>query len=237
MLLAEHIYSGYGQIGIITDVSIEVKDGTIVSIIGANGAGKSTLLKTISGLLRCTAGTILWKEIDINSIPPHRRVELGIIQVPEGRQVIDELTVRENLMLGAYRNYHKLGKLGRKKLIDDMCGLFPILGQRMDQISGTLSGGEQQMLAISRALMGEPQLLLLDEPSQGLAPLIAKGVLRVLLELNKSGLTILMVEQNALIALEIADWAYVLKIGKISMGGKGKDLLNDDNIRRSYLGS
>ena len=237
MLLIRNICVGYGHIRVLTDVSIEVRDGAVVSVIGANGAGKSTMLKTISGLLRCTAGEIFWKEIEIDRLPPHKRLDLGIVQIPEGRQIIGELTVRENLMLGAYRNYKKLGKVGRAGLIDNVCGLFPILGNRLDQISGTLSGGEQQMLAIGRGLMGEPQLLLLDEPSQGLAPFIAKAVLKVLLELHQKGLTILMVEQNAAIALEVSDWVYVLEVGKISMEGRGKDLLQDDNIRKSYLGS
>jgi branched-chain amino acid transport system ATP-binding protein len=237
MLGLENIYSGYGQVNIIDDVSLEVKEREIVSIIGANGAGKSTLLKTISGLVRQTSGKIFLAGSDISHLPPHKRIDRGISQVPEGRQVIAELTVRENLILGCYLKYDKLGGSGRQRLINNVHALFPILAKRMNQMAGTLSGGEQQMLSISRALMGEPNLLLLDEPSQGLAPLIVHGVLKVLVELNKNeGLTILMVEQNAVIALEVSNRAYVLEVGRISLQGKGTDLIQDDNVRKSYLG-
>jgi branched-chain amino acid transport system ATP-binding protein len=230
------VHSGYGRVRILTDVSLEVDDKEIVSIIGANGAGKSTLLKTISALIRCSQGRILFNDMDITNLPPHRIVELGIIQVPEGRQIIGELTVRENLLLGCYLKYIKLGGTGRKRLLDYVCNLFPILNDRIDQTAGTLSGGEQQMLAIARALMGEPKLLLTDEPSQGLAPLIVDAVCNVLIELNKGGLTLIMVEQNALIALEMAQRAYILEGGRITMEGKGTDLLHDDKVRESYLG-
>lgn len=236
MIRLEGIHSGYGQVNVLTDVSLEVRDGEIVSIVGANGAGKSTLLKTISALLKCKKGKVVFDEEDITPLPPHRVVELGIIQVPEGRQVIGELTVRENLLLGCYLKYVRLGRTGRGRLIDDVCGLFPILKARMTQIAGTLSGGEQQMLAIGRALMGQPKLLLTDEPSLGLAPMVVDAVCAVLVKLNKSGLSLLMVEQNALVALEMAHRAYVLEGGKISMEGKGSDLLHDDRVRESYLG-
>jgi branched-chain amino acid transport system ATP-binding protein len=236
LLRLEHIHSGYDQVEIITDVSLEVLDGEIVSIIGANGAGKSTLLKTLSRVLPCKQGRIAFNEIEITRLPPHRVVEHGIIQVPEGRQVVAELTVRENLLLGCYLKYSALKKAGRKRLMDNVCRLFPILEDRMNQISGTLSGGEQQMLAVGRALMAEPKLLLTDEPSLGLAPLVVDTVCRVLQELNKGGLTLLMVEQNALIALEMAQRAYVLEGGKIVLEGKGRDLLRDDKVRESYLG-
>jgi branched-chain amino acid transport system ATP-binding protein len=236
VLRLDHIHSGYGQVRVITDVTLEVKDGEIVSIIGANGAGKSTLLKTISALLRCRGGEIVFDGTDITRLPPHKIVDLGIIQVPEGRQVIGELTVRENLLLGCYRKHTKLGRVGRKRLIDSVCDLFPILGDRMDQMAGTLSGGEQQMLAIGRALMGEPKLLLTDEPSLGLAPMIVDAVCEVLLNLNRGGLALLMVEQNALIALEMGQRAYVLEGGRIALEGKGNDLLHDDKVRESYLG-
>lgn len=236
MFQLEHVHSGYGRVRIITDVSLEVNDGEIVSIIGANGAGKSTLLKTISGLLRCGEGKIIFNDKDISKLPPHKIVELGIIQVPEGRQIIGELTVRENLLLGCYLRYVKIGGTGRKRLIDYVCNLFPILNDRMNQIAGTLSGGEQQMLAIGRALMGEPKLLLTDEPSLGLAPMIVDAVCNVLIELNNGGLTLIVVEQNALIALEMAQRAYILEGGRVALQGKGSDLLRDDQVRQSYLG-
>jgi len=236
LLRLEQVRSGYHQIEIIAGVSIEVNHGEIVSLIGANGAGKSTLLKTISALLPCREGKILFDETDITKLSPHKIVALRIIQVPEGRQIIGELTVRENLILGCYLKHAKLGRGGRKRLMDGVCNLFPILGDRIDQIAGTLSGGEQQMLAIGRALMGEPKLLLTDEPSLGLAPLIVDMVCGVLRELNKNGLTLLMVEQNALIALEMARRAYVLEGGKIVLHGTGRDLLGDDMVRKSYLG-
>lgn len=236
MLRLEQVRSGYRQIEIIAGVSIEVNHGEIVSLIGANGAGKSTLLKTISALLPCREGKILFGDTDITKLSPYKIVALRIIQVPEGRQIIGELTVRENLILGCYLKHAKLGRGGRKRLMDGVCDLFPILGDRIDQIAGTLSGGEQQMLAIGRALMGDPKLLLTDEPSLGLAPLIVDMVCGVLRELNKNGLTLLMVEQNALIALEMAQRAYVLEGGKIVLHGTGRDLLGDDMVRKSYLG-
>ena len=236
MIRLEGVHSGYGQVNVLTGVSLEVRDGEIVSIIGANGAGKSTLLKTISALLHCKEGKILLGDMDITALPPHKIVDLGVIQVPEGRQVIGELTVRENLILGCYLKHTKLGKAGRQRLIDEVCALFPILKERINQIAGTLSGGEQQMLAIGRALMGEPKLLLTDEPSLGLAPLVVDAVCQVLVKLNQGGLTLLMVEQNALIALEMASQAYVLEGGRITMEGKGKDLLHNDKVRESYLG-
>jgi branched-chain amino acid transport system ATP-binding protein len=236
LLELELVRSGYGKVQVIRDVSFEVKQGNIVSIIGANGAGKTTLLKTISGVVTKRGGDITFEGKRINDLPPHRRVEQGIILVPEGRQVIAELSVYDNLTLGCYRNYVKLGRAGRKKLMDYVCGLFPVLGRRMTQLAGTLSGGEQQMLAISRALMSEPKLFLMDEPSLGLAPIVVSEVLKVVTDLNKEGLTVLMVEQNAQIALEMADWAYVLEVGRISLEGKGVDLLENENIKKSYLG-
>lgn len=237
MLELDHVHSGYGHIKIIMDVSLRVDHGKMVSVIGANGAGKSTLLKTISKLVACKEGKIRFEGEDITGLPAHEVVKKGIIQVPEGRQVVSELTVRENLLLGCYQNYLKLGKPGRKKLIDYVCNVFPVLGDRMDQLSGLLSGGEQQMLAIGRALMGEPKLLLLDEPSLGLAPRIVSWLFKdVLADLNKRGLTLLMVEQNAMMVLEMSYWAYVLENGRISFEGKGLELLHDENVKKSYLG-
>jgi branched-chain amino acid transport system ATP-binding protein len=236
LLRLEHVHSGYRQVEIITGVSLNVNYGEIVSLIGANGAGKSTLLKTISAALPCWEGKIIFNDTDITKLPPHKILGLRISQVPEGRQIIGELTVRENLILGCYLRYSELGRGGRKRLMDYVCDLFPILSERMNQVAGTLSGGEQQMLAISRALMGEPKLLLTDEPTLGLAPLIVDAVCGVLKDLNKNGLTLLLVEQNALIALEMAQRAYVLEGGKITMEGKGSDLLQDAKVRESYLG-
>lgn len=236
MLRLKDICSGYGKSQVLRDVSLHVKRGQIVSIIGANGAGKSTLLKTISSVIPCMDGQILFKDKDITKSAPHNVVRMGIIQVPEGRQIIGELSVRENLLLGCFVKHINLGRAGRQRLLDYVCDLFPILVARMDQIAGTLSGGEQQMLAIGRALMGEPQLLLTDEPSLGLAPKVVDIVSNVLLELNKSGITVLLVEQNAMIALEMAQWAFVLEGGRIVLQGSGNDLLEDENVKKSYLG-
>ena len=236
MIRLERINSGYGQVNVLSDVSIEVGRSEIVSIIGANGAGKSTLLRTISGLLRCERGKIFLEGRNITSLPPHKVVEMGVIQVPEGRQVIAEMTVRENLLLGCYLRFKKIGKSGRKALLESVCELFPILRDRMAQIAGTLSGGQQQMLALGRALMGEPKVLLTDEPSLGLAPLVVDEVCRILLKLNEAGLTLVLVEQNALVALEMAHHAYVLEDGRVSLHGTGAELLGDDRVRESYLG-
>jgi branched-chain amino acid transport system ATP-binding protein len=221
---------------ILFDISLEVQNGEIVSLIGANGAGKSTLLKTISATVRCSQGKIFFSGSEITKFPPHRVVDLGIIQIPEGRQVIGELTVLENLTLGCYRKFNKLGREGRKNLLDRVFALFPTLMERMSQTAGTLSGGEQQMLAIGRALMGEPRLLLTDEPSLGLAPMIVEAVCQIIKKLNQDGLTVLLVEQNALIALEMGQRAYVLEGGRITLQGKGTDLLHEDKVRESYLG-
>ena len=236
MLQLENVHSGYGGVEVINGISVEVQEHEIVSVIGVNGAGKSTLLKTISGIVWLAHGRILFDGKDLARLAPHKVVELGVLQVPEGRQIISELTVRDNLHLGCYLRYHKLGSSGRKKLTDYVCKLFPILGQRMDQISGTLSGGEQQMLAIGRALMGEPKVLLLDEPSLGLAPIVVNELFRVLGELNKDELTLLMVEQNALKALEFSERTYILEGGKVALQGKSSDLIQNDNVRKIYLG-
>ena len=236
MLSLEHVQSGYGRVGVIWDASLDIGRGEIVSIIGPNGAGKTTLLKTISGVVQCKAGTHSFEGKEIQRRPPHEIVDLGFVQVPEGRQIIDEFTVRENLLMGCYRRYTELGHNGRDKLLRYVCELFPILGNRMNQIAGTLSGGEQQMLAISRALMAQPKILLTDEPSLGLAPIIVEQVCNVLLELNKQGLTILLIEQNALVALEMSERAYVLEGGKIILQGTGAELLHNDKVRQGYLG-
>ena len=236
MLSLKHVQSGYGRVGVIWDASLDVGRGEIVSIIGPNGAGKTTLLKTISGLIQCKAGTICFEGKEIQQRPAHEIVDLGIIQVPEGRQIIDEFTVRENLLMGCYRRHAELGSVGRDRLLRYVCERFPFLAERMNQIAGTLSGGEQQMLAISRALMAQPKILLTDEPSLGLAPIIVDQVCSVLQELNKQGLTILLIEQNALVALEMSERAYVLEGGKIILHGTGAELLHNDKVRQGYLG-
>ncbi len=236
MLSLKNVQSGYGEVKIIWDVSLEVGAGEIVSIIGSNGAGKTTLLKTMSGVGTCTGGTIQFGGKDIQQMAPHEIVNMGVIQVPEGRQIINEFTVQENLLLGCYMHHGELGQKGRDNLVSYVCGLFPILGDRMKQRAGTLSGGEQQMLAISRALMGQPKIMLTDEPSLGLAPMIVEQVCNVLVDLNKKGLTVLLVEQNALVALEMSRRAYVLEGGKILLEGTGVELLHNDKVREGYLG-
>lgn len=237
MLSLKNVQSGYGPVTIIWDVSLTVGKGEIVSMIGANGAGKTTLLKTISGLVGCTGGVISFEGEEIQKKAPYEIVDRGIIQVPEGRQIINEFTVKENLLMGCYRRHNELGQKGRDKLLSYVCELFPILEERMDQLAGTLSGGQQQMVAISRALMGQPKIMLTDEPSLGLAPMIVEQVCNVLVELNKNkGLTVLLVEQNAMVALEMANRAYVLEGGRTILEGSGMELLNNDKVREGYLG-
>lgn len=237
MLNLKNVQSSYGPVTIIWDVSLKVGKGEIVSMIGANGAGKTTLLKTISGVVGCTGGTITFEGEEIQKKAPHEVVDRGIIQVPEGRQIINEFTVKENLLMGCYRRHKELGQKGREKLLAYACELFPILEERMDQLAGTLSGGQQQMVAISRALMGQPKIMLTDEPSLGLAPMIVQQVCDVLVELNKNkGLTVLLVEQNAMVALEMANRAYVLEGGRTILEGSGTELLNNDKVREGYLG-
>ncbi|MFZ2949761.1 MAG: ABC transporter ATP-binding protein [Desulfuromonadaceae bacterium] len=237
MLNLKNVQSGYGPVTIIWDVSLKVGKGEIVSMIGANGAGKTTLLKTISGVVGCTGGSIIFEGEEIQKKAPHEVVDRGIIQVPEGRQIINEFTVKENLLMGCYRRHKELGQKGREKLLAYACELFPILEERLDQLAGTLSGGQQQMVAISRALMGQPKIMLTDEPSLGLAPMIVQQVCDVLVELNKNkGLTVLLVEQNAMVALEMANRAYVLEGGRTILEGSGTELLNNDKVREGYLG-
>jgi len=206
----------------------------MVSIIGANGAGKTTLLKTLSGLIPCSSGSIVYDSIHLTDIPSHIRPSLGMALVPEGRQIFPRLSVLENLELGAYSRVAPAEELTRD--IEAQFALFPILESRRTQLGGTLSGGEQQMLAMARALMSRPKLLLLDEPSMGVAPLIVEKIFSTLTELRKSGLTILVVEQNASLALAHSDRGYVLELGRVQYGGSGKELLSDPRIRETYLG-
>jgi len=223
----------YGGIHALKGISLEVKEGEIVTLIGANGAGKTTLLRSISGLVPAKDGNIFYKDINLRSIPPHEVVANGVCQVPEGRIVFANLTVRENLDLGAYLRKNK------KEVAADLervYTLFPRLKEREKQVSGTLSGGEQQMLAIGRALMSKPTLLLLDEPSLGIAPVIVRDIFKIIREVNKLGTTIMLVEQNAHMALRIASRAYVMETGSIVMSGNASDLAKDDRVIKAYLG-
>lgn len=235
MLKLESVSVSYGAIRAVSDVTIEVAKGEVVTIIGANGAGKSTLLKSIVGLEPVVHGRVVLDGADITTIPAHRRTALGVALSPEGRGVFPDQTVRDNLLLGAYSR--KGGAAPTRELVTRFFDLFPRLGERRDQFAGTLSGGEQQMLAIARALMSEPKFLLLDEPSLGLAPLIIKDIFAIIRSLRQTGLTILLVEQMASQALAVADRAYVLETGRITLEGSGTDLLRDPKVRAAYLGS
>lgn len=231
MLKVDNINVYYGQIHTLKDVSIEVKKSEIVALIGANGAGKTTTLRTISGLLRSKTGRIEFNDEDISHTEAHKLVSKGIAHVPEGRHVFLQMTVQENLEMGAYTNasYTKEG-------IADVYQRFPRLKHRRNQIAGTLSGGEQQMLAMGRALMSRPHLMMLDEPSMGLAPILVQQIFDIIKELHAAGTTILLVEQNAEMALEIANRAYVLESGRIKLSGTGEELAKSDEIKKAYLG-
>ncbi len=236
MLKIEAISTFYDSIAALKSVSLNVTAGMVVSIIGANGAGKSTLLKSISGLIKTQSGGIVYKDQNIAGLPAHEIVSLGISQVPEGRQLFTRLTVMDNIYLGAYHYYKRGNRPEVEKRIQDIFELFPILEKRSGQIAGTLSGGEQQMLAVARALMGRPELLLLDEPSMGLAPLIVREIFSVIKRLNQAGTTVLLVEQNAKAALNVAHYAYVLGTGEIVIEGLAKDLLDNPKVKEAYLG-
>ncbi len=225
----------YGAIHALHGVSLEVNKGEIVTLIGSNGAGKSTTLRTVSGLLRPTSGSITFEGADLTSVPPHEIVRLGIAQSPEGRGIFANLSVDENLELGAYarpRSERAQIAADREKSL----GLFPRLRERLKQNAGTLSGGEQQMLAMARALLAKPRLLLLDEPSLGLAPQVVQTIFKIIREINESGTTILLVEQNAHMALKVAHRAYVVQVGKIIMEGPASELAANDEVRKAYLG-
>ena len=233
MLELRQVNTYYGKIQALQDVSIRVDDGEIVTLIGANGAGKSTTLMTVCGILHPRSGEIVWNGAPIHQLPPHDIVKLGISQVPEGRLIFPELTVRENLDLGAFlRN----DRDGIARDLDYVFELFPILKERISQQGGTLSGGEQQMLAVARALMARPKLLLLDEPSLGLAPIIIQQIFSIIQKVNADGTTVFLVEQNANQALRIAHRGYVMENGRIAMEGSAESLLASEEVRKAYLG-
>ncbi len=233
MLTVEDINVYYGAIHAIKGISLDVPDGEIVALIGSNGAGKSTTLRTISGLMKPKTGKIMYEGQDIAGVAAHKIVGMGLCQVPEGRHVFANMTVLENLELGAYLRSDKDGIAADMK---DVFEKFPRLLERKNQLSGTLSGGEQQMLAMGRALMSRPKLLLLDEPSMGLAPLLVKEIFNIIKEINAGGTTVLLVEQNANMALSIADKAYVLETGRITLSGTAKELASSEAVRKAYLG-
>lgn len=233
MLTIKNLNVYYGAIHAVKDLNLEVGDGEIVTLIGSNGAGKSTTLHTISGLIKPKTGSILYKGNEIVGIPAHKLVGQGLVQVPEGRHVFAEMTVMENLDMGAYLRKDKDGIARDKEKVFEK---FPRLKERISQTAGTLSGGEQQMLAMGRALMSRPQLLLLDEPSMGLAPLLVREIFSIIKEINSEGTTVLLVEQNANMALSIADRAYVLEIGRVVLSGTAAELAASEAVQKAYLG-
>ena len=233
MLKVENLKVRYGMIEAIKGISFEVRDGEIVTLIGANGAGKTTTMHAISGLLKPASGSITLDGQDLVKMPSHKIVSLGLAQVPEGRRVFAQQTVEENLILGAYTRRDKAGIAEDQERVFD---LFPRLKERRTQLAGTLSGGEQQMLAMGRALMAKPKLVLMDEPSMGLSPLLVKEIFHIIEDINKQGTTVLLVEQNARMALAIADRAYVLETGKITLEGTGEELAKDERVRKACLG-
>jgi len=234
MLSIQNLRVRYGPIEALHAVSLEVNEGEVVTLIGSNGAGKTTTLGAVSGLLPLAGGTISFNGQDITQLAPHKRVPLGLVQVPEGRRIFGTMSVAENLDLGAYA---RTDRANLRQELDDIYALFPRLLERRNQAAGTMSGGEQQMLAVGRALMSRPKLLLLDEPSLGLAPLLVKEIFAVVKRIRAAGVTVLLVEQNAHMALEVADRAYVLETGHISMSGDAKELARDPRIKEAYLGT
>lgn len=233
MLEVENIEAGYGPIRALDGVSLEVAAGELVAIIGANGAGKTTLLMAISGVVPTRGGEVRFEGRSVTGLEPHQIVRLGIGHAPEGRRIFPRLTVRENLELGGFT---RSDRAEMRRDIDEICGLFPVLGQRMGQMGGTLSGGEQQMLALGRALVGRPRLLLLDEPSLGLAPLVVAKIFEVIASLSARGIAVVLVEQNARAALKLASRGYVLETGRITLTGSGTELAHDRRVRDAYLG-
>jgi branched-chain amino acid transport system ATP-binding protein len=233
LLQVEDLVTKYGEIPALKGISFEVKEGEIVALIGANGAGKSTTLMTISGALKPSKGRIIFDGKEIQGTPSHAIVDLGILQCPEGRRLFTSMTVEENLLLGSYSRRNEGAP---REAMRRVFQLFPILEERLHQSSGTLSGGERQMLAMGRALMAKPRLLMLDEPSLGLAPMLVENVLDTIKQINQDGTTILLVEQNARAALSMADRAYALEVGTIALEGTGQELLRDERVLKAYLG-
>lgn len=234
MLEVNELCVFYGNAQVLEDISITVEANEVVAILGANGSGKSTLLRAISGLVRPRSGSIQFMEKNIHNLQPNEVVELGITQCPEGRRLFPQMSVYKNLMVGAYVFRGNRSKI--ETLFSQVYEMFPILRERKEQMAGTLSGGEQQMLALGRALMAEPKLLLLDETSMGLAPKIVDSLFQSITEINRSGVTIIVVEQNAAKALQVSDRIYVLESGKVAVSGKSKDMLQDPKVRQAYLG-
>ncbi|MEO0277675.1 MAG: ABC transporter ATP-binding protein [candidate division WOR-3 bacterium] len=237
MLSVENLWIAYGSIVALKGVSFFVQDREIVTLIGSNGAGKSTTLMGISNLVRKLSGRVVFRDTDITTEKPHRIVQMGLCHVPEGRQIFPYLTVEENLLMGVFGNPRlRVEKGALKESLERVYALFPVLWERRNQQGGTLSGGEQQMLAIGRGLMLQPKLMMLDEPSLGLAPVVVEQIFELLLRIREMGTTILLIEQNASVALQIADRAYVLELGKIVLSGKARELIYDPRVKSAYLG-
>jgi len=234
LLSIEKLCFSYGDLKVLWDIDLRVEEGEVVTVVGSNGAGKSTTLKNVSRLVQADSGQLAFAGEDLLGLESHQVVERGIIQVPEGRRIFSEMTVLENLRMGSYV---KSTRADREKNVERAFALFPRLKERQRQLGGTMSGGEQQMLAIARGLMGNPKLLLLDEPSLGLSPLFVKNIFDIIKEINRQGVTILLVEQNVFQSLRISHRAYVLETGRVVLTGKGEDLLKDDHIKKAYLGA
>lgn len=233
MLKIDKLNFSYDDLQVLWDIDLTINQGEIVTVVGSNGAGKSTILKNISKLVRPKSGSITFNGTDLNKLESHEVVDLGVVQVPEGRKIFPEMSVRENLRMGSFI---KSAKKDREANMERVFSLFPRLKEREKQLGGTMSGGEQQMLAIGRGLMTNPKLLLLDEPSLGLSPLLVKNIFEIITEINRQGVTILLVEQNVYQSLRIADRAYVLETGRVVLTGKGQDLLDDDHVKKAFLG-
>ena len=235
MLTFENVSQHYGSFRALHGVSLQAKEGELVVLLGANGAGKSTIFLTASGLPRASGGSIRFRNQELVGMKPSQIVELGVVHCPEGRKLFPQMSVLSNLTLGAY--VHRRDRAGNQRMLDDVFGLFPILAERREQPAGSLSGGQQQMLAIGRAMMGRPKALLLDEPSLGLAPLVVKQVFEVIQRINRNGTTVLLAEQNAYAALKIAHRAYVIESGRIVLEGDRDSLLNNPAVRKAYIGA
>jgi branched-chain amino acid transport system ATP-binding protein len=236
MLRTQNLRAGYGKVEVLSGVSLHVDPGEIVTLIGANGAGKSTLLNSIAGIVKPRGGSIQFRKEEICGFPAEAVSARGCVLVPEGRQIFSEMSVYENLLLGAYLRLKSKARRSVTKDMEEVYALFPILSKRKDQKAGTLSGGEQQMLALGRALMGKPRILMLDEPSIGLAPLVVRSIMEVIVELRRQGTTILLVEQNARAALSIADRGYVMETGRITLEASARELSDNRDVQRAYLG-